>query len=247
MINNFWIIAFKDIKEVFRSRTTYLYFFVPLLITFSLFNGLSASLNQMSAQGSSNAAMVATAQTTLGIMVSTLPLVFNMLFSNFLSNYAVVTDKSKRVLESLLATPLTLRQVWAGKALSIALPSLAVSLVLSAGALVVMNELYVVPEVGHFVMPSGMNMVTGWILVPVISFLVALLVVLFQLILSNPRIANFAFMIMFFAVFIVPAIPALRSLNLELIYLLLIGALVLLNLSLSPVLTKERVILSSKG
>ncbi len=247
MIRNFWILASKDLKEVFRSRTTYLYIVVLLLISFSIFNGLSRTLNQMSNQGANTETMVATARATLGIMVSTLPLVFNMLFSNFLSNYAVVTDKSKRVLESLLATPLSLRQLWAGKSLAITLPSVIISFVLSAAALVLMNNLFVVPAVGRFVLPSAATMLTGWVLVPIISLLVTLAVVLFQLILSNPRLASFVFMIMFFGVFIIPTIPALSSLNIEMIYLLLIAALVVVNLLLSPVLTKERVILSSKG
>ncbi len=247
MIKNAWIIAVKDIREVMRSRTTYLYVGMMLVISFSFFTGLSGTLNSASRRGVGMAALVSTSETAVGILISTLPLVFNMLFSSFLSNYAVITDKSKRVLESLLATPLSLRQVWAGKSLAITLPSITISFVLSIVALVLLNKIYIVPVVGRFVMPASTQMITGWVLVPVISLLVTLVVTMFQLILNNPRIANFAFMILFFAVFWIPTTPFTNSLNMTTIYLILIGVLIILNLVLSRLLTKERVILSSKG
>ena len=247
MIKNAWIIAAKDIREVLRSRTTYLYVGLMLIISFSFFSGLSGTLHSASARGVGRAALISTSETAVGILISTLPLVFNMLFSSFLSNYAVITDKSKRVLESLLATPLTLRQVWAGKSLAITIPSVTVSFVLSIVALVLLNRLFIIPVVGSFVMPASTQMITGWILVPVISLLVTMVVTMFQLILNNPRIANFAFMILFFAVFWIPTQPFTSSLNITTIYLALIGILIILNFFLSRLLTKERVILSSKG
>jgi ABC-type Na+ efflux pump permease subunit len=247
MIKKAWIIAAKDIREVLRSRTTYLYMGVMMLISFSFFSGLSGTLGGASRRGVAMPALMSTAETAVGILISTLPLVFNMLFSSFLSNYAVITDKTKRVLESLLATPLTLNEVWAGKSLAITLPSISVSFVLSIAALILLNKLFIVPVVGTFVMPGTTQMITGWVLVPIISLLVTMIVTLFQLILNNPRIANFAFMIMFFAVFWIPTTPLMSSLNMPGIYLVLIAVLVVLILVLSRLLTKERVILSSKG
>lgn len=247
MIKNAWIIATKDIREVLRSRTTYLYMGLMMLIAFSFFSGLSNTLNSASRRGVGTAALIATSETAVGILISTLPLVFNMLFSSQLSNYAVITDKSKRVLESLLATPLSLRQVWAGKSLAITLPSITVSFVLSVVALVLLNNLFIIPVVGRFVMPAPTQIITGLVLVPVISFLVTLVVTMFQLILNNPRMANFAFMVLFLAVFWIPTAPLTSSLNMTTIYLILIGILIILNLILSRLLTKERVILSSKG
>lgn len=247
MISNFWILASKDLKEVFRSRTTYLYIVVLLFISFSLFNALSRGISELKQQHAAESVLAAGVQTMVGLMISTLPLVFNMLFSNFLSNYAVITDKSKRVLESLLATPLSLRQLWAGKALAITLPSVLISFILSAAALIAMNIIFVQPIVGHFILPDAEMVITGWVIVPVITVLVSLLVVLLQLILSNPRIASLVFMVGFFGSFVIPTIPELRSVNLELVYLLLIASLVITNIFLAPLLTKERVILSSKG
>ncbi len=247
MIKNAWIIATKDIREVLRSRTTYLYMGLMMFIAFSFFTGLSGTLNSASRRGVGTAALISTSETAVGILISTLPLVFNMLFSSQLSNYAVITDKSKRVLESLLATPLSLRQVWAGKSLAITLPSITVSFVLSVIALVLLNILFIIPVVGRFVMPAPAQIITGFVLVPVISFLVTLVVTMFQLILNNPRMANFAFMVLFLAVFWIPNAPGTSSLNMTTIYLILIGILIILILFLSRFLTKERVILSSKG
>ena len=246
-MRNAWIIASKDIREAFRSRTTYLYIIVLVFVAFSIFNGLSLTLKSLSQQAVDKAALVNAAQTALGVMISTIPLVFNMLFSSFLSNYAVVTYKTKRVLESLLATPMSLYDVWFGKSLAITMSSVLISFGLSVIALVLMNTFFVVPLVGSFVWPPVSSMITGWVLVPIISILVTLAVTLFQLILSNPRVANFAFMLIFLGVFIIPTVAVLRSLNIEMIYLLLISGLVVLDLILSRFLTKERVVLSSKG
>ena len=170
-MKNAWIIASKDMLEAVRSRTTYLQIAIMLLLSFSFFSGLSGTLETLSKHGSGTDDLVAASRTVLGVIISTLPLVFNMLFSSQLSNYAVITDKSKRVLESLLATPLSLRQVWAGKSLAITIPSVTISFVLSVVALVLLNNLFIIPVVGRFVMPASTQMITGWILVPVISFL----------------------------------------------------------------------------
>ena len=247
MIKNAWIIAAKDIREVLRSRTTYLYMGVMMIISFSFFSTLSGSLGNPSNGGVGTPGILSEAKTAVGILISTLPLVFNMLFSSFLSNYAVITDKSKRVLESLLATPLSLTEVWAGKSLAITLPSVSVSFVLSIVALILLNRFFINPVAGRFVMPGAVQMITGWVLVPLISLLVTMVVTMFQLILNNPRIANFAFMILFFAVFWIPTTPLKSSLNMPGMYMILIVFLVVLNIVLSRFLTKERVILSSKG
>ena len=62
-----------------------------------------------------------------------------MLICGVFSAYAIIMDKAKRTLESLLATPVSLRQIWLGKSLAVALPSVAIALLVSLLALLAMN------------------------------------------------------------------------------------------------------------
>ena len=103
----------KDIREVFRNKSVYLYVAFLFFIAFPYLDGLRSTLARAADQ--SPGALASASREFVNGMFATLPLTLSMLFCTYLSAYAIVLEKAKRTIESLLATPASLRQVWMGK------------------------------------------------------------------------------------------------------------------------------------
>ncbi len=242
-----FIIARKDIKEAFRSKSTYFYILFLFLIMLPYFTGFRDVINTLSKQGLSSKELQLAGQSFVDTLVYTVPLLINMLFCSFLSAYAIIMDKAKRTLESLLATPASLRQIWLGKALAVALPSVVISLLVSLLALLVLNIVVAIPTLGSPILPSALPLVAGFLIVPVTTFFVVALVSFLQLIMANPRIANFAFIVLFLGIYMSTITELTKSWDFSLIYLVVTALLAAVTVFVARFLTKERVILSSKG
>ncbi len=243
--NHALIIARKDMRDAIRSRTTYLYVGLLALLTIPFVTTLRTAANQVG--GVDKEVLAEASQVFVTGLFYTLPLFSLMLFSSFLSTYAVITEKAKRTLESLLATPASLREVWMGKSLAVAIPSTVVTIVLLIGAVAALNLGYIVPQVGHFVYPSIVAVISGFVVIPLMSFFVVAIVTLLQLIISNPRLANFAFMAIFLAVYIGGVTQLSGRIDFQWLYIGLTVALGMATWFVGRLLTKERVVLSSKG
>ena len=242
-----WTIAVKDIREAFRNKYIYLYIGILLFISFPYFQSIRSSLTNLEDQGAGRAAMITSIQTYLKSVISMLPLTLSMLFCTYLSAYAIVLEKAKRTLESLLATPASLRQVWMGKSLAVALPSIVVTYLVLVLLVLVSNFIIIIPKLNTFVLPGILPIITGVIVVPLVTFTVVCIVSIFQLTMSNPRLANMFFMIVFFAFYFMSATGFSSSWDLSLIYLVILAGLIIITLVALRFLTKERVVLSSKG
>lgn len=242
-----FIIARKDIKEALRSRSTYLYILVLLLIALPYYSGFRAVIQRLTEEGLSLAEVQAASQSFLTTVVYTLPLVLMMLLCSFFAAYAVIMDKAKRTLESLLATPASLRQVWLGKSLAVALPSIVITLLILLITVIVVNQVFVVPNLGVFLVPSALSLVAALLIIPVMTFFVVCIVNFLQLIMTNPRIANFAFMAIFIVIYLTTITELAASWDFSLIYLIVTILLAAVTLILGRFLSKEKVVLSSKG
>lgn len=242
-----FIIAKKDVKEAFRSKTTYLYVIFLCLLSVPYFDGFNSVIKDLLKQGVTATELRLASQSFLSGVAYTLPFVLTMLICSVFAAYAITMDKAKRTLESLLATPLSLRQIWLGKSLAVALPGVTIALLVSLLALLAMNLVIVVPTVGSFIMPSVLSLVTGLVIVPVVAFFVVSLVSFLQLIMTNPRIANFAFIGIFIGIYLAIITEWAASWDFSFIYLMAIVFLVVVTLFLARFLTKERIVLSSKG
>ncbi len=242
-----FIIARKDMKEAFRSKSTYVYVIFLCLFTSPYYGILRETLGNLSRQGASLVELRLTSQSLLNITMSTLPMVLTMLFCSIFSVYSILLDKTKRTLESLLATPVSLRQIWLGKSLAVALPSVIIALLVSFLALLFLNLVIIVPDLGSFIVPSILSLVTGLVIIPVMAFFVAFITNFLQLTMANPRIANLVFPVIFMGLFIGTLIRLSKPWDYSFIYLLVTLFLVAISLLLSRFLTKDRVILSSKG
>lgn len=167
---------------------------------------------------------------------------------NALGFTSMIREKSRGNIQSLLATPLRLKDVWIGKSLAIFIPGLILGEFLTLIALVVVNYIYFVPIVG-FVFNSWIA-VTGFIVIPLIYFCLGLLVYLVGLT-GKPANANVIAQV-FLPIFvnIVIQIP-LRVNNVDissgLFTLANIGlalVIVIIVIFLQSRLSKERVVLS---
>ncbi|MBN1367879.1 MAG: hypothetical protein JW967_08120 [Dehalococcoidales bacterium] len=245
-MNRMTVLLGKDLKDIIKSRITYSYIIVPLFLSFAYVGMALNSMNSLEAAGIGKEIMTEAAQATINGIFNTLPLVVIMLVCSVLASYAVVLDKTKRITETLLATPLSLRQIWIAKSLAITIPSAVIGILISLIMLTVVNYIAFVPRVG-FIFPGPLSLATGILLVPFVSFFVVSIVTCLQLIMTNPRLASLVFSVLFLAVFFSTALSqtGLR-LDFSLIYLVLVVILLAINFFLARLLTKERIVLSSK-
>jgi len=248
-MDKIWIIAKKDIKEAFQSKLTYLYIAILCLLTWPYFMVVKNSLDSLIRQGASSTELRHAAQPLVNIATYTLPLTLAMLICTFFANTSIVMDKAKRTLESLLATPLSLRQIWLGKSLAVALPSLLISLSVSFIAIIVLNVVVISPKVDTFIVPGTLSIVTSLIITPLVTFFVVAIVSFLQLTTANPRIANLAFTVIFVGIYIYLQTISKPTVTwyFALIYLSAMLVLVGIMALLDRILTKEKVVLSSKG
>jgi ABC-2 type transport system permease protein len=158
-------------------------------------------------------------------------------------------DKAKHNIESLMVTPVSLKQIWMGKSLAVTLPSVMVGIGMALLVYIVMNFWVVIPRTGVFIIPDVLAIVSALIIVPVLIFAIVAIVIYVQLVVSNPRIANLVFTGMFLILlFGVNMLGILGiSTNFAEIYLGIIALCVIVSFILSRSLTKEKVLLSSKG
>jgi ABC-2 type transport system permease protein len=246
-----WVIAKKDIRESFRSRSTYLYIVILFVLSFSYFSSYGARMDSVIAQNPSNETVKQASQASQAILnsfASTLPMLFSIWVCTIFATYSVVVEKAKRNLESLMVTPVSLKQIWLGKTLAVTLPSVIIGLGVSIIVYSALNIMKVIPETGSFLFPGPLAIISALILVPLLIFTIVSLVIYLQLTIANPRFANFIFLGIFFLLFF--GINALAGFGITTNYALIyLGVAVLcgiVSLLLSPTLTKERVLLSSK-
>ena len=243
-----WVIAKKDIFEAFRSRSTYLYIVVLFVLSFSYFSTYSARMDSVLAAKPSPEVIRQASQSLLNSFGATLPMMFSIWVCTIFATYSVVVEKAKRNLESLMATPISLRQLWLGKTLAVTLPSVIIGLGVSVIVYIILGFMRVVPQTGVFLFPGAISLVSAIILVPLLIFAIVSLVIYLQLTISNPRFANFIFLAIFFLLFF--GINALAGFGITANYALIyLGVAVICGafaFFLSRTMTKERVILSSK-
>jgi hypothetical protein len=103
------------------------------------------------------------------------------------------------------------------------------------------------PSSRSYAWPGILPLVTGLVIVPLLTFEVVAAVSMLQLITSNPRIANFAFVAVFFSFYLATITGVSTSWDFSLIYLAAIIGLAAAIIILGRFFTRERVVLSSKA
>ncbi|MBN1189076.1 MAG: hypothetical protein JXA46_04925 [Dehalococcoidales bacterium] len=159
----------------------------------------------------------------------------------------ITREKSRGVIQSLLATPLGEKSIWAGKSLAIYLPGLIVGMLFALISLFAINYIYFVPSTG-FLMNPWIG-ISSFLAVPLMYLSLCLLVHMVGLT-AKPATANViaqVFLPLIITLFINLAVRSILDtaswvftvINLGLSAV--IGVIVILLL---PRLTRERIILS---
>ena len=164
----------------------------------------------------------------------------------------ITKEKTNGNVESLLATPLSPKAIWMGKSLAIFLPGFVIAVVSSLIAVLAANFAAIHPATGNFVLPAPV-LFTGFVANPLLFLGLTLLIVLLALA-YNPDIGVTLSMLLGWGLLIgMGAVILLGKINLAswwpftLSYLataIVLGAVVLY---LSHLLSKEKIVLSSKG
>jgi len=147
------VIMKKDLRETFRTRAFYVSVGIVIFIMIMLVQEVGVEIGTLAKQGNTSAV-----QTLLGTLALMLSLMLMMLFCIYI-NAIPYYGEDKRSIESLLCTPLSLKQICLGKTLALFLPSLILGWLLTFGSIVGINQIYVVPSSGQFIMPGSAPLV----------------------------------------------------------------------------------------
>jgi ABC-type Na+ efflux pump permease subunit len=216
-----------------------------VVLTFSYVSSYNAHVRTLTDQQ----AIGNFSHTFLNSLAYILPMMYSIFVCSIFANYSVIMDKAKRNIESLMATPVSVNQIWIGKSLAVTLPSVVVGISVSILVYLVMNFGFVIPKTHSFVFPDAVAVVSAIIIVPILVLGIVTIVIYVQLIITNPRIANLVFTGMF--LLLIFGVNALGGLGVSISYfpLIYLGVIVLcagVSLILSRFLTREKVLLSSK-
>ena len=88
------------------------------------------------------------------------------------SNYAVIIDKAKHNIESLMATPVSVKQIWLGKSLVATMPSVIIDYSIAVLSYLVMAIGFVMPKTKSFIFPSLLAILSALIMVPMLVFFI---------------------------------------------------------------------------
>ncbi len=245
------VIMKKDLRETLRTKAFYGSMGIVIFVLVALAAGLGRNIDAVIEQETSLAEITSAIQPLMGTTAFTLSLMLMLLFCMYTNAYALTMEKVKRSIESLLCTPLSLRQICLGKSLAVFLPSVILGLLFTFGGVVGINQFFILPKLGHFVMPGAAPIVAILIIVPLIVFIFASLMIALQLIITNIHWINAALIGLVVAIMFGLSPPVLEfgpaSWSIVFISLGVAAALALVTIYLARLVTKERIVLSSKG
>jgi ABC-2 type transport system permease protein len=245
------VVLQSDVSDLLHSKGFLLIAVVISIITLGAAVGMPIALNGWLAKGLVLEKDKRLLELFIGLVANYVPLI--VLFS-CMATWAtdpLAKEKAKGPMESLLATPLTARAVWIGKSLAIFLPAYIIGLIATLIVILAMNLASILPTTGYFVFPLP-EVFTSFLFLPLLMFALILFGVIFSLI-TNPVIGQT--IIIFIGVLLLQVVGQVGGRILWLLaswdYALynLGGAAVLgiIDFCVSRSLTKERIILSSKG
>jgi ABC-2 type transport system permease protein len=245
------VVLQNDVWDILHSKGFLIVIIIIGVIIVGVAVGVPIALNGWLATGLAWEEAKLLLELFMGLAVNYVPLI--VLFSCMVTwaTDPIAKEKAKGPIESLLATPLTARAVWIGKSLAIFLPAYVIGLIATLIVILAMNLASILPATGHFVLPLP-EAFTSFLFLPLLMFALILLGVIFSLI-TNPVIGQT--IIIFLGVLLLQVVGQVGG---RIWWLLASWDYALYNLAgaalfgmiafyLSCSLSKERIILSSKG
>jgi ABC-2 type transport system permease protein len=249
-MNEILVILKKDIRETVRSKTFILTIGAAIVVLFFLTNVTRDNVTAILEQGVTANELTGYVQPIVGGSLFTTAIIIAIYFSYCINSYTLLVEKTKRSLESLLCTPLSLRQFLFGKTLAMFVPSTILSLILTIVTFCVINIFIISPKLGYWIYPGIAPIITILICIPPIVLFLSALFHMLQLMISNVRLITVIFMIILVGT-INGLVFSLRlsasSWPVVYISLGIAAVIALVDYFLYRVLTKEKIILSSKS
>jgi ABC-type transport system involved in multi-copper enzyme maturation permease subunit len=247
------VVIRRDLKDLRQTNAFLIIVIIFAVVTVGAAVGVSIALSRwgwLAEEATWDEAKTAL-ELIMGFIVYFLTLFALLCFIWGFTGDPMTKEKANGNIESLLATPLSSRAIWMGKSLAIFLPAFVLAIVSTLVVVLVVNLAAIHPRTGNFVFPAPV-LVTGFIGNPLLFLGLTLLVVLLSLLYSPDIGVMVSWPV---AMGLMAGIPIgavvgaidMASWSFTLYYLagaIILGAVVFY---LSRLLTKERVILSSKG
>jgi len=245
------IVLQSDVGDIVHSRAFLIIAIIIGVLTIGASVGITIALNRWLAPGLAWEDAKPMLELFMGLVVNYMPLIVLFTCMSIWATNPIAKEKAEGRIESLLATPLTAKAVWIGKSLAIFLPAFIMGLISTLIVTLVVNFASIVPTTGHFVLlPS--QAVTSFLFLPLLMFALISLGVFFSLI-ANPVIGQT--IVIFIGVILLQVVGQVGG---RITWLLASWDYALYSLAgaallgatafyLSRALSKERIILSSKG
>jgi ABC-type transport system involved in multi-copper enzyme maturation permease subunit len=243
------IVLRRDFQELRRTNAFRILVLTSAVITIGIAVGTSIALSKIEWLGVEAAKPML--ELIMGLVIYFLPFSVLISFIWAFASLPITIEKVNGNIESLLATPLSPKAIWMGKGLAIFLPGFVISIVSTLIVLLAVNFAAIIPATGDFFLPAPV-LLTGLLFNPLLFFGLLSFIVLFSLA-NNPDIAIMPSFLLGFGLMIgIPvgiAIGAIDLASWSFALWYLAGTLVAWAVIgyLSRLLTKEQIVLSSKG
>jgi ABC-2 type transport system permease protein len=243
------IILQRDLRELRQTNAFRIMVIIAAVIIVAGATGISIALGRQAWLEEEAAKPLL--ELIIGLVAYFLPLIILMAFIWSFASLPIIREKINGNIECLLATPLNPRSLWIGKSLAIFLPGYSISVIATLLVVLAVNLIAINPATGYFVLPAP-ALVTGFIINPLLFFGLLAFIVLFSLA-NNPDIAiapsfiiGFGLM-MGFPIGIAMGTFKLVSWTFALWYLVGTVIVWVVVCYFSRLLSKENIVLSSKG
>lgn len=243
------IVLYRDFREIRGTTVFRIVVLMAAIITVVITAGISIALSRQTWLSEQIAQPIV--EMIMSLVVYFLPLLIIITFIWAFGSLPVTKEKVNGNIECLLATPLSPTALWIGKSLAIFLPGYIISIGATLIVLLVVNLAAIVSATGSFILPVP-ALLTGLIVNPLLFFALLAFIILFSLA-GNPDIAIAPSFLLGFGLMIgIPIGLATGLVNpvswsFALWYLLGTAIAWALVLYLSRLLTRQNIILSSKG
>lgn len=243
------IVFQRDFRELRQTNAFLIMVIVFAVITITAAVSVSIVLSRQEWLGEEAARPML--ELIIGLIAYFLPLFILITFIWAFASLPIIKEKVNGNIASLLATPLSPKEILIGKSLTIFLPGFAISVVSTLIVPLAVNFIAISPATGSFVLTAPL-LVTGFLINPLMFFGLLLFIVLFSLA-NNPDIAIApSFLIGFGLMIGIPLGVATGVINLaswsfSLWYLAGTTVIWIVVCCFSRLLTKENIVLSSKG
>ena len=245
-MNYISIVMKAAIKTSFRLRSVV---FVSIGVVFVCVIGVAAIFATQFISPGVNAASPdrSALENFFGLILFTTSFISIGVFASVNAFQSLTREKSGGNIQALLATPLAPHDVWLGKSLAIFLPGFVFAVAMTIAALLVLNFIYFVPEIGFLSTPW--MLVSNLIAVPLVYLVLMLLVHEIGLA-SKPATANVItqiFLPVMIALMINLVVRGVVNAGSWLFTVALVGLAVAMGVSVLKLrlrLTVERIILS---